>query len=74
MNQTGSTPGCDPGAPPPFGALYGVDVFLDRSLVDVGAIVIPSGDHSEDIHMTVGNYLRVARPAIAELAVASLAA
>lgn len=67
-------PDCEPGAMPPFGQLYGIDVFLDRNLADADEIVFPSGTHGEEIRMAAGEYMRVARPAIGSLSAVSRAA
>jgi prolyl-tRNA editing enzyme YbaK/EbsC (Cys-tRNA(Pro) deacylase) len=32
---------------PPFGHLYGIDLFLDRDLADADEIVFPAGRHEE---------------------------
>jgi Ala-tRNA(Pro) deacylase len=67
-------PDCEPGAMPPFGRFYGIDVFLDRDLADADEIVAPAGSHGEEMCMTVSEYIRVAQPAIGTLSTTSRAA
>jgi len=64
-------PDCDPGAMPPFGHCYGIDVFLDRDLASAGEIVAPAGSHTEEIRMALSEYIRVERPPIAPLSIVS---
>lgn len=61
-------PDCDPGAMPAFGHLYGLSVFLDTSLADGPELAFEAGTHREEIRMPMGEYLRLAKPAMASLA------
>jgi len=67
-------PDCDVGAMPPFGRLYGVEVYLDRSLAESNEIVFEGGTHHEEIRMPVTEYLRIERPSIVSLTAAARAA
>lgn len=67
-------PDSEPGAMPPFGGIYGVEVFLDRTLAEAGEIVVPAGNHGEEIRISGAEYIRVANPVIAGIATASRAA
>lgn len=67
-------PGCDIGAMPPFGRIYGLDVYIDRSLADAGEMVFEGGTHREEVRMPVSEYLRIERPTVMSLAVAPRAA
>lgn len=67
-------PGCDIGAMPPFGRVYGLDVYLDRALADASEMVFEGGTHREEIRMPVSEYLRIERPMVMPLAVAPRAA
>lgn len=42
---------CEPGAMPPLGEAYGIDVALDVSLADCDEIYFEAGNHSELIHL-----------------------
>jgi Ala-tRNA(Pro) deacylase len=61
-------PDCEPGAMPPFGHLYGMTAFLDTALADEPELVFEGGTHREEIRMSMNEYLRVERPAIAAVA------
>src|SRR6266849_4254813 len=47
-------PGCETGAMPPFGNLYGRPVFADESLAKDKEIAFNAGNHSELIHDSRG--------------------
>jgi Ala-tRNA(Pro) deacylase len=44
-------PDCELGAMPPFGNLYGLDVYVDQSLTEDEEIVFQAGTHSDAIRM-----------------------
>lgn len=60
-------PDCELGAMPPFGALWGVEVFLDASLAGEPVITFNAGTHREVIHMSMAEYRRLAQPLIVSL-------
>ncbi len=62
-------PDCDRGAMPPFGNLYNVPTFVDRSLTNSGFIVFEAGTHTDAIRMKYPDYERLARPTVGEFAV-----
>ena len=45
-------PDCEPGAMPPFGPLYGQDVYVDIGLAAVEEIAFNAGTHTEAIRMS----------------------
>ena len=53
---------------PPFGRLYGLNAFLDISLVEEPELVFEGSTHREEIRMPMDAYLRVEEPTIASLA------
>jgi Ala-tRNA(Pro) deacylase len=61
-------PDCDTGAMPPFGNLYGMDVFADESLVLDKEIAFNAGSHRELVRMTFADFRELVRPAILALA------
>jgi Ala-tRNA(Pro) deacylase len=67
-------PDCDIGAMPPFGALYGMPVYLDRTLAAGPDLVFEGGTHREEVRMPTAEYLRVAQPVVAPLAITHRAA
>lgn len=62
-------PGCELGAIPPFGRLFGVPTFVEDALVNQRDITMPAGDHRTAIRMRVTEYLRLAEPGLAQFAV-----
>jgi len=62
-------PGCEVGAMPPFGNLFGIPVYLDRSLDREGDIVFNAGTHTLTARMALADYLRLAEPRIDDFAV-----
>jgi Ala-tRNA(Pro) deacylase len=61
-------PGCERGAEPPFGQLFGLDIWVDSSLADNAEIVFNAGSFREAIHMAYQDYIRLAEPRIATFA------
>ena len=49
-------PGCEVGAMPPFGNLYGLDVYVERSLAEDEEIFFQAGNHIESIKMKCKDY------------------
>jgi Ala-tRNA(Pro) deacylase len=64
-------PGCETGAMPPFGNLYGVDVYVDRSLTRDEEIVFNAGTHVEAIRMKYKDFERLVGPTVADFAAAA---
>jgi Ala-tRNA(Pro) deacylase len=62
-------PGCELGAIPPFGRLYGVPTLVEQALVDQREVTLPAGDHRTAIRMRVAEYLRLAEPQVGRFAV-----
>lgn len=60
----GLFPGCEPGAMPPFGNLYGLDVFVDPSLAEDEVIVFNAGTHTEVMRMLFRDFERLVRPKV----------
>lgn len=59
------TNGVIPGGVPPFGNLFGLEVFADQSLFDNEKIVFNAGDQRFSIAMKSADYPRVVKPKIA---------
>jgi len=64
-------PGCELGAMPPFGNLYGVDVYVDRSLTQDDEIVFNAGTHVEAIRMKYKDFERLVSPKVGDFAATS---
>jgi len=57
--------GCELGAFPPFGNLYGMDTWVDRSLYESEEIVFNAGTHTDAVRMKYSDYARLAKPRVA---------
>ncbi len=55
-------PDCEPGAEPPFGNLYGMDVLVSPELGEDGYITFNAGTHSDAIRMRYDDYIRLVQP------------
>src|SRR5437879_7635469 len=55
-------PECETGAMPPFGHLYGMDVYMAESLSANDEIVFNAGSHTEVIRMRFDDFERLVRP------------
>lgn len=54
--------GCDVGAMPPFGNLYGMDTYVTDSLTRDREIAFNAGTHTEVIRMSYADFERLATP------------
>jgi Ala-tRNA(Pro) deacylase len=61
-------PGCEPGAMPPFGNLYGLEVFVSPSLAADERIAFNAGSHSEVMWMPYIEFAQLVKPVQVELA------
>jgi Ala-tRNA(Pro) deacylase len=57
-------PECETGAMPPFGNLYGMDVYLAESLTANDQIAFNAGSHSEVIRMPFADFERLVKPKV----------
>ncbi|HXK58350.1 MAG TPA: YbaK/EbsC family protein [Acidobacteriota bacterium] len=62
-------PDCELGAMPPFGNLYGMDVFVAESLSEHKEIVFNAGSHTELIRMSYADFQRLVQPQVVKLSV-----
>jgi len=60
-------PGCELGAEPPLGNLYGVPVYVDEGFVKDAEILFNAGTHTEAIRMKYADYARLVHPAVGRL-------
>ncbi len=65
-------PGCDVGSMPPFGNLYGMDVFVAKPLADDEEIAFNAGSHTELVRLLYKDFERLVRPKITDFAVAGV--
>lgn len=59
---------CETGALPPFGNLYGLDVYVDPSLAADEEIAFNAGSHTELIRMKYDDFESLAHPKVAIVA------
>jgi Ala-tRNA(Pro) deacylase len=59
---------CEVGAMPPFGPLFGVEVFVDQGMSLARSIVFRGGTHGELIRMAYADFARIAAPRVLALA------
>jgi Ala-tRNA(Pro) deacylase len=57
-------PGCDTGAMPPFGNLYGMDVLVDERLAESDEIAFNACSHSELVRLKYADYIKLVKPRI----------
>ncbi len=60
----GMFPDCEPGAMPPFGNLYGMNVFVSEALAADEAIVFNAGTHTELVGMSYQDFQRLVEPQV----------
>jgi Ala-tRNA(Pro) deacylase len=54
-------PGCEPGAEPPFGSLFGLPVVVDSTLAEAERIVFRAGSHDEAMEIRYEDFRRLER-------------
>ena len=60
-------PGCEIGAMPPFGNLYDMDVFVEKSLEEDEKIAFNAGNHSELIQLAFKDFKALVKPNVISL-------
>jgi Ala-tRNA(Pro) deacylase len=58
---------CEVGAMPPFGNLYGIDVYVAESLREDEEIVFNAGTHTELIKMSYKDFEKLVNPKTAQI-------
>ncbi len=61
-------PGCEVGAMPPFGNLFGMDVFVDEHLAEDLEISFSAGTHTEMVRVPFADFKRLVQPKVVRLA------
>jgi Ala-tRNA(Pro) deacylase len=59
-------PDCDLGAIPPFGNLYGMDVWLEKSLAVSAEFVFTAGTHRDAVRMDLSDFTALVNPSIGQ--------
>jgi Ala-tRNA(Pro) deacylase len=65
----GLFPGCEVGAMPPFGNLYGMDVFVAKSLTEDEEIAFNAGSHRELVRMAYKDFEGLVKPRVLKFSV-----
>jgi len=60
-------PECEVGAMPPFGNLYGMEVFVEKNLAEDKEIAFNAGSHTELIKLTYSDFERLVKPKVVKL-------
>jgi Ala-tRNA(Pro) deacylase len=63
-----SFPDCEVGAMPPFGNLYGVPVYVEKTLAEDETMVFRSGTHTETMSVSYSDFERLVEPTVAQFA------
>lgn len=62
-------PDCEPGAMPPFGNLYGLSIYADKSLSENDDIAFNACNHKEIIRMSYKDWEKLVQPKIMQFAI-----
>ena len=60
---------CEAGAMPPFGKLYGLPCYADRSLENGEFVYFNAGNHRESVRLAIEDFLRISKAEIGDFAV-----
>lgn len=61
-------PGCEVGAMPPFGNLYGMEVYVARELTEDDHIAFNAGTHTELIQLSYQDFDQLVHPRVGDFA------
>lgn len=62
----GAFPDCEVGAMPPFGNLYNLPIYVDKTLAEDETIVFQAGTHSDTMSMKYADYAKLVQPTVAQ--------
>jgi Ala-tRNA(Pro) deacylase len=62
-------PDCELGAMPPFGNLYGMDVFVADHLTEDEEIAFNAGSHTELVRLAYADFQRLVEPRVLDISV-----
>lgn len=65
-------PDCEVGAMPPFGNLYGINVYVSKSLTEDDEIAFNAGNHHQVIIMKYRDFDRLVRPVVLDFSVSPI--
>lgn len=61
--------GCELGAEPPIGALFGLPTIMDESLLEQRKVTFQAGSHHQAVTMLTDDFRRLAQPGIGHFAI-----
>ena len=59
-------PDCEVGAMPPFGNLYALPVYADKTLAADDEIIFNACSHTKSIRLKMSDFIRLVKPVVAE--------
>lgn len=59
-----SFPDCEPGAMPPFGNLFDMEVFVSPHLTEADMIAFNAGSHTEIMQLSYSDFEKLVNPAV----------
>jgi Ala-tRNA(Pro) deacylase len=62
----GAFPDCEVGAMPPFGNLYNLPIYVDKTLTEDETIVFQAGTHTYTMSMKYSDFARLVQPKVWE--------
>jgi Ala-tRNA(Pro) deacylase len=65
----GLFPDCALGAMPPFGHLYGLPVYVDRTLTGEAEMIFQAGSHRVAMRLATADFIRLVRPIVGDFIV-----
>jgi Ala-tRNA(Pro) deacylase len=60
-------PDCETGAMPPFGNLYGLDVYVAPALAEDESIAFNAGSHTEILRLAYRDFARLVKPKVVKI-------
>jgi len=60
-------PDCEVGSMPPFGNLYGMEVYVDQHLTEDKEIAFNAGDHTELFRLSYEDFTKLVKPKVVKL-------
>lgn len=66
----GRFPECEVGAMPPFGNLYGMDVYVEEGMTRDERIAFNAGSHTEVVQMSFKDFVNLVKPKVVRLSAA----
>ena len=61
-------PDCEVGTMPPFGNLYGLPVYVEKSLTEQEMIIFPVGTYTDTMSVKYSDFERLVQPTVGEFA------